>query len=159
MDNIELNKVREYFSAVAEAEAAVGEFYALCHEYWPDEELWPKIAAEEAVHAGAVRKMLELVAKSPDSFAVLKPLSPTPVRLFIEGVKANAAKVRGMVYNKTNAMAVSRDLEQSIIESRYDQLLACADPAYKALAGGLTADSRVHKEKFSARLATLGIAK
>jgi hypothetical protein len=63
MNAAELKQVKEYFSALAEAEAAVGKFYALCAEYRQEEELWKKTAGEESRHSDMVLKMLAALGK------------------------------------------------------------------------------------------------
>ncbi len=144
--------LREYFQAMAEAENAVADFYATCCEFWPDEKIWTELAAEERIHSASALKMLELIEETPESFSLLKPLNITPVRLFIKGLGDNCKKVRGLVYNKLNAIAVSRDIEQSLLEARYDQLFSGANPTFKELILGLVTDTHIHKEKFTARL-------
>lgn len=159
MNNLELKQVREYFSALAETETAVGEFYALCAEHWPEEALWKHLAAEELGHGEAVRGMLAAVEAAPDEFSVIRPLTPVPLKLFIEGRRAEIEKVRSGAYTKLNAMAVSCDIEQSIIEARYDKLLKSSNAAYNRAVALLVEDTRRHRSDFVSRLATLGIIK
>lgn len=159
MNKSEINSVIGYLNALAAAEPAVAEFYETCCEFWPDEELWKELAPEERRHAEIAARLAGIVEKAPEKFTLLRPLNLAAVRLFTEGVRANQAKVRSLAFKKNNALAASRDIEQSVIESRYEQLLGGGGPEYAALAGELAGEARVHKEKVLARIARLGIIK
>lgn len=159
MNNAELEKVREYFKALSGVESAVGGFYALCFEYWPEEELWGNLALEEQRHAETVLAMLAAVEAVPENFALLKPLPLKPLSLFIEGIQAGAAKVRSGEYRKLQALGFSLDLEKTLLEARYDTLLKTEDPHYRMAVDGIKQDTGRHSMSFSERISTLKIIK
>ena len=159
MNNSELEKVKEYFKALSGVESAVGGFYALCFEYWPEEELWGNLALEEKRHSETVLAMLALAEARPENFALLKPLPLKPLSLFIEGIQAAAAKVRSGAYRKVQALAFSLDLEKTLVEARYDTLLRTEDQEYRMAVDGIKQDTGRHAKSFSARINTLNIIK
>jgi rubrerythrin len=159
MNNAELEKVREYFNALVLVESAMAGFYALCFEYWPEEELWGNLAIEERRHAETVAAMLAAVEAAPENYSLLRPLNLKAVSIFLEGVKGGGEKVRSASYRKLQAMAVSADLEKSVIEARYDTLLKTEDEVYRMAVEGLQKDTARHASRFAERIATLGIIK
>lgn len=159
MENAELEKVKEYFGALVQVESALAGFYALCFEYWPEEELWGNLAIEERRHAETVAAMLAAVAGAPENYALLRPLNLRAVTLFIDGVNAGVEKVRSGSYRKLQALAVSADLEKSVIEARYETLLKTEDEVYRMAVEGLKKDTARHAKSFAERIATLGIIK
>jgi len=155
----ELAQVSRYFKFLSEVENGIARFYQVCSGYWPEEEIWAGLAREEKVHAESVLAMLAAVEAAPEKFTLLKPLVMRPLELFMEGLRTDEAKVRSGAYKKINAMAVSRDIEHSLIESRYDNLLESRDAVYNTYVRGMIEDTRRHGAAFSSRLATLGIIK
>ncbi len=159
MDKDKLPKVLEFFTLLSGAESAVADLYTACQEVWPGEELWKTLTEQELGHAAAALRMKELVAAAPADFLLPKPLNITGVDLFISGLKNYAAKVRCMDYTLKQALAVARDVEQSILEGRYDQFLSTKDQNYNTIIAGIIAETRGHREKINDRLATIGIVK
>ncbi len=68
MNDAELEKVTEYFRALILVESSLAGFYALCFEYWPEEELWGNLAIEEGRHSETVAAMLAAVAGAPENY-------------------------------------------------------------------------------------------
>lgn len=159
MNNSELGKVREYLKALVLVESELAGFYALCFEYWPEEELWGNLAIEENRHSETVAAMLAGVEAAPENYSLLRPLNQQAVALFLAGVKGSADKVRSGAYRKLQAMAVSADLEKSVIEARYDTLLKTEDEVYRMAVEGLKKDTARHAKSFAERIATMGIIK
>lgn len=160
MNKDELARVKEYFKLLSAVETAVGSFYEVCAAYWPEEEVWPALAAEEKRHAETVLAMLARVEAAPGNFRLPAPLkSVKALTLFIEGIETNKAKVRSGAYLKLNALAVSADIEKSLIESGYEKLVETADKEYRMALEGMLQDTERHETSLSFRLATLKIMK
>lgn len=160
MNKDELQQAKEYFRLLSAVETAVGSFYEVCAAYWPEEEIWPALAAEEKRHAETVLAMLAGIEAAPGNFRLLKPLKGVKaLTLFIEGIETNKAKVRSGDYRKLNALAVSADIEKSLIESGYEKLLETADREYRMALEGMLQDTERHETSLSARLTTLRIIK
>jgi hypothetical protein len=159
MDVQDLKPVKEYFKALAGVENALAGYYALCFEYWPEEELWGNLVGEEKRHSEIVLEMLAAVEARPENFTLLKPLNLRALSLFIEGLESSSLKVRSGAYRKLQAMSVSADFEKTITEARYDTLLKTGDTEYGARVDGLRQDTARHAGAFAERISKLRTAR
>ncbi|HNW45716.1 MAG TPA: hypothetical protein PKI19_14545 [Elusimicrobiales bacterium] len=159
MEKEQLPVALEFLSTMAEAETAVSGFYSACLADWPAEDLWKTLAEQELGHAAAALRIRELVAAAPAEFQVARLVNIKGVDLFIAGVKSSTEKARRKIYSLKQALAAARDIEQSILESRYDQFFSSGNAEYKALIDGIMADTRGHKEQINVRLAYLNLVK
>ncbi|HCC47283.1 MAG TPA: hypothetical protein DEQ38_04090 [Elusimicrobia bacterium] len=160
MNKADLAQVKEYFKLLSAVETAVGSFYEVCAAYWPEEEVWPALAVEEKRHSETVLAMLACIEAAPENFRLPAPLKGVKaLTLFIEGIETNKIKVRSSAYRKLNALAVSADIEKSLIESGYEKLVETADKEYRMALEGILQDNERHEASLSGRLATLKIIK
>lgn len=159
MDAAKLKEVLEYLAIMGEAEAAVAEFYGACAEAWPAEPMWSALQGYELGHSAAVNRMKELVAADPGAYQPGRPLNVKGVGLFVKIAMASTGKVRDRVFTHKQALVAARDIELSIIEARYDQLLATKNKEFLALVGQLMTETKGHRDAVNKRLAESGLIK
>jgi len=156
MDAKELAGVSAYLKLVSEAEKAVAEFYEACAKTWPEDGLWAELAPQEREHSRIALELLAMVEKAPEKFKPLRPLNIKALEIFIAVAADYKQKTSAMAFKKVNALAAARDIERSIIESRYDQTLSSPDPLYGTLVTKMISETASHMEKINRSLAALG---
>jgi len=104
-------------TVMAEAEVALQELYKVCAQVWPeDQPFWEGIAAQEAEHAAAMKRMASLIEASPDDFIVGRTFNPVAVQTFIRGINTHRERFSRKEVPKRQALFIVRDIEQSLLD-------------------------------------------
>ncbi len=154
-----LKQALEYLGKLSECETSVADFYARCAERWPDEEVWAALVPQEREHARLVCRMAELLACAPQGFEVSRPLNPLALKTFLYSAFSYARRVALGEADKAAALALSLDIEKSILESRYETLFKTSNEEYRALVSSLVSDTAVHRELLQARVSQIKFLK
>lgn len=134
MDAMNVQTVTRTLDLLAECEEAVAGFYGGCAEAWPkDRRFWQVLEQEERGHARNLHRMNEIVAARPDSFVPAKVFSPFAVRTMIERLRRERDLVVTGGMSATVALSIASDLEESLIEKRYHEILHSKDREYNLL--------------------------
>lgn len=154
-----LKQALEYLGKLSECETAVADFYERCSARWPEEELWAGLVPQEREHARLVLRMAELLASAPGEFEVSRPLNPQALKIFLDAAFAYSRRVALGEADKVAALALSLDIEKSIIESRYETLFNTASGEYGSLVSRLVSDTAAHRELLQARIGQIKFRK
>lgn len=147
-------QIIEALAVFGESEQAVSEFYSICGGLCPgDRQTWLAIAEEEQEHARMVARMQELFAAYPDDFKKGRPFNVVAIRTFIKGVRWNQCRAISGELKGRKLAGVSKDIENSIIESSFTTIVETENRAYQALVQKLMDDSVRHRATFSGMLA------
>ena len=135
-------------------ELAMGAFYAACSNTWPeDENFWGTICTQELQHAEYLRKMSDIISKSPDKFMLGRNFNPLAINTVVSGIKINSELVTSHTLPKIKALYVARDMENSALESRLDQLVKTDDLGFLELAGRILLQTQNHKNALNNKIA------
>jgi len=147
-------QLAELLAIYREAELAVAAFYRVCANLCPeDAEFWKSIAAQEEAHAGFFARIQELFAAKPDAFQPGRPFSPVAVLTFIKGVQWNTERALKGELQRTRLIHVARDIENSLLESRFAECVRSEDADFTALMDKLMDETTEHHGIFSKMLA------
>jgi hypothetical protein len=145
MDAEMVQTVARTLDLLAECEEAVAAFYEGCAEAWPKDRLfWKEIGEEERGHARNLHRMKELVLSRPEAFAAAKLFSPFAVRTMIERLRREREKVVTGKLPEVVALSISNDLEDSLIEKRYHEVVHSEDFEYHLLLREITRQTSHH---------------
>ncbi len=152
----DLALVLDVLKALEEAELAVGELYRTCAHVWEEDKVfWLKIEAEEMKHARGINKLADILHNKTEQFEVGRSFNPVAINTFIKGIQANIKRLQSGGIPKNNMLFIARDIEQSIIEFRYAEVVKTNDVQYNTLVEKIVSDTVSHKtridEKINAR--------
>jgi bacterioferritin (cytochrome b1) len=145
--------------ALIRLELKVGELYEACALQWPeDAPFWLGVARQEAGHARAIERMVLLISKNPAHFLPAKAIKVEAVETIIAGIERTTNQVRNGRLLKNNLMAIAVDIENSVMEKKFFEMIKTADPVFLELCHDIMAQTKEHKQRFEKRLAELKAA-
>ena len=149
----------EVFKALARLELAVAHFYAACaHAYPEDRALWESLEEDEQLHAAHLDRMGQILAEWPADFEGKRSFSTAAVRTFIGYAESATQSVRSLPRPKAEypqILALAQDMEKSILESKYSEVVKGSHPEFRALATGLATATAAHRARIAAHAAAL----
>ncbi|MFA5137875.1 MAG: hypothetical protein WC728_01490 [Elusimicrobiota bacterium] len=149
--------VTEMLKALAEAENAVAELYAVfSRTYKEDEAFWSAIVEQERGHARNLERILAMVSAKPQDYGLPKPPNVTVVRTFIRGVLGHAERARKGEIPRRNAFFIARDIETSLLEAKIHELLGSQDPEFQRLMEEIQGQTGAHNGEMKRKIVELG---
>ena len=133
--------------AMTEFELAVAELYRACSQTWlVDKEFWADMEKAEMKHAENINKMNRIVSEKPERFEMGHVLKPAAIQTSISGIKSNIQRLKKKELFQKNMLFIARDLEQSILESHYADIVRTNDVEFQALINQVLSDTVAHRE-------------
>jgi hypothetical protein len=135
-----------------ENETAIGHLYELFSVTYPlDAELWTRLAQDEHQHAEWIRQAAE--AAEPEQ----RKQSPLSIRLvaieaMIQHVGSIAERCRRKELTRINALALGRDLENSLLESKLLGALSAGAARLAGLENALVRSTADHRRSLAEAL-------
>jgi hypothetical protein len=146
MNEIEKNDMVAVFTTLATIELAFAELYEACAKVWEaDAKFWMVIAREERGHVEYINKMSQIIAQSPDQFILEKPFKPIALQTAGQTAKTVAQKVNNGQITQQEIFNIAIDIEKSIIEAKYNDILKTENKLYRDLADKLVSESYEHR--------------
>lgn len=143
----DLKNILDVLKTMAEAELTVAEFYRECAQIWKEEEeFWKHLETSEVYHAKDMNKMAEIISKKMESFEKYRPFNIVAIRTFILGVNTNIQRLKKGEIPKNNSLFIARDIEQSLLERKYDEIVKTSDVEYQTLAKKIVSQTLEHEE-------------
>ena len=132
---------------MAELELIISEFYKCAGDLWKEEsEFWAGLAQAEVSHAEYIRKMAGILNKKPQEFELGRPLNIVAINTAISGVRNNIQRLKNGEFNKKQTLFISRDTEQSMLESKYTEILKTKNIEYQQLISEIVLQTEAHKK-------------
>lgn len=134
------------FEVMIENELAIAEFYDACAESSQKESpFWRALVEMERRHAEIIRRISEIVKAKPERFETGRPFNTAALRTIISYIKSNIADVKEGRMKEPKPFFLAMDLENSILETRYFEIVKSKDLEFLELS------SKVMKETFDHR--------
>ncbi|MCX7981940.1 MAG: hypothetical protein N2572_03405 [Syntrophales bacterium] len=150
---LDLQKVKDILSVMAEYEEVIAALYSACAERWEeDKELWGEMGKEEILHAERIRWISQALEENPRLFDLGRPFNQVAISTAIAGVKKHIEAVRKGAYTRDRAVAIARDIEQSILESRYLEMLKTTNIEYLEVMNSIAQDTARHRHTIQKKL-------
>lgn len=136
-----------------ETEILIAEFYEACGDKWKeDSQFWLSLAAEERRHAEYIRKITEMIKGRMEKFEFYRPFNPAAIKTVNRGLIENRDKVRRGEISKKNAFAIAYDIERSLLESRYPEIVRTEDIEYNTFMAQVMKETRDHMKRIEEML-------
>lgn len=157
MQRHDLTGTLEALKELERLELALEAFYGLCGEPEASQsEFWAALAREERGHAAAIRRMAIVLAERPDRFEPNRTFHVTAIQTFRAYVESLAERLRTGGISRRDQhrlLSLARDLEQSVLEGKWNEIVRTTDEEFQALLRDVIAETRSHKARIAARLA------
>lgn len=149
---------------IGRLELALADFYATVAALRPaDAVFWKSLEDEERRHAAHVEHLGALIAENRDRFQDNRAFNATAIQSFLAYVQATTRRLQGGEIDpadESRLLALARDMEQSVIEGKYNEIVKTADKRFQAVIRQIVADTVAHKGKIAGRLSqSMGRAK
>ena len=149
----DLDRILAALESMAEAEAAVGEFYRACADVpGEDRSFWLQTAAEEEIHKKNVQKMKEMIARNPENFSLHRPFNAAATQTFLSFIRQNTGALRQNKIPGKKLLFIARDIERSLLEFAYFEIVKTADPGYGKILKEILAQTAAHKSRMEGKI-------
>ncbi|MBN2438158.1 MAG: hypothetical protein JXL20_06100 [Deltaproteobacteria bacterium] len=146
MSIADIEKIKTVLEYMIQYELDLSDFYKQCAETCTEEQaLWQNLAHAEVGHAENIHKMREIIVKKPERFELGRPFNPAALNTATAGLKDYTRRLTSEKFSFEQILIIARDIEQSILESHYAEIVKTADIEYQTLMKGILSDTYVHK--------------
>jgi len=143
----DVTSISRTLDMMAELEQVISEFYMSAAERWPeDKEFWLALADAEVTHAGYLKNIKDILNRKPDNFEIGRPIAMSAVAEVMSGVRNLVKRVKNGEFNKKAILLLSRDLEQSVLESKYMEMLKSEESEYQRLISEIISQTEDHQQ-------------
>ncbi len=147
MEEKRLKDLLEVLNSMKELELLMAEFYRVVGANWKDEaEFFERLQFEEIKHSKNIDTLIEIVSKNPGIFTVGRSFSKIAVNTVSSGINESIQKVKEGIVNKEKMLFIARDLENSLIESRFFEIVRTDNLDYLNLIGNIATETKAHRE-------------
>ena len=149
----DLARILAALKLMAEGEEAVGEFYRACADVpGEDRSFWLQAAAEEESHKKNVQKMEEMVSRNPENFSLHRPFNAAATQTFLSFIRQNTTALKQNQIPGEKLSFVARDIERSLLELAYFEIVKTTDPAYEKILKEILAQTAEHKNRMERKI-------
>ncbi len=149
----DLKGILDILVHMEETELAVSELYALCANTWPlDSQFWKELSDEELEHKANIDTMRRIVSTKAEHFEKGRPFNIFAIQTMITGIRSNIEKLKKGELRENHAISIARDIEQSLIEFRYSEIVKTNDVEYNTLVERIIKDTAQHKIKIERKI-------
>lgn len=148
-----IQDVIENLRLLSKGERRISEFYQLCGDVIADDkDFWNSVAASERYHAGVALAMAELVEKEPGKYKPGRSFSAVSIRLFGLYMDGLVEDMREGKIRKADLLSLAADIEGSVVELNYGDIVETNVPEYRELARKLAEETGEHRQAFEKRM-------
>jgi hypothetical protein len=141
---------------IDELELALAGFYAtVANQQITDPAFWRGLEQEEMRHASYIQQMIAMIETHPDRFHANRTFNPAAIQTFTGYVNDATLRLKSgdaPAWDERYFLALARDMEQSVIEAKFNGIVKTADPEFQALMRRVVAETQTHKSKIVGRL-------
>lgn len=128
-------------------ELIIAEFYKTCGDTWiEDKDFWKNLEHSEMAHANNLERIKKIVTNAPGSFELGRQFKSAAVTTFICLVKNNTEKIKTGGISKEKAYFMALDLERSLIELKYADIIKTNNIEYKQLINKIVEETNSHNK-------------
>jgi hypothetical protein len=153
---ISLQNLLDVMKMMAATEQLIADFYRTCAEMWEeDRSFWLPIVQDEEKHALNIEKMAGIIALKSERFEIGRPFNSMAIKTIMKGVESNLKNLREGRIDRNQIMIMARDIEASVMEKHYGEIVRTNDVEYMTLVKEITAETSNHKNRIDERIQAL----
>jgi hypothetical protein len=143
----DIERITKVLESMIQYELMLSDFYKQCADIWTeDQSIWQNLAYAEIHHAENIQKMREIITKKRQSFEAGRSFNIIAIDTAMAGLKDNIRRLTSSAFSYEKMLIIARDIEQSILESHYAEIVKTTDPEYQALIKGILSQTYEHKK-------------
>lgn len=145
MNEKEKNEIIQVFNTLANIELSFAELYEANSKFWVNEaDFWLSLAREERDHVAYVKNMSQIIQQAPDQFIQGKPFRPISLQTAEQTAKTLIHKINSSQIDREEIFNIALDIENSILESKYNDILKTENSLYRDSVDKLVKDTYKH---------------
>ncbi len=143
--------------SLADFEMATAELYGTCSRIWDgDKEFWSDMQQAEVKHFRNINRMADIVSSRPGDCTPGRVFPPAAVQTSISGIKANIQRLAKREIARKNMLFIARDIEQSMLERNYSEIVKTNDAEFQSLINEILSDTVSHREQLNKKIREIG---
>lgn len=153
MKSKDCDNILELLGIMVKTELLIAKFYRSCAHIWgKDKAFWLGLEGDEKLHANNIREMAKIVIEKFDLFECNRPFNPVAMKTINSGIETNIQRLKSGKISEDKVLYIARDIEQSLIESKYDEIVKTSDVEYQTLVKKITAQTIAHHHKIEKKI-------
>ncbi len=149
----DVERITKVLESMIQYELILSDFYKHCADMWTeDQTFWQNLAHAELNHAENMQKMREIIVKKQEAFEAGRPFNPIAVNTAMTGLKDYTQKITSGALSCEKMLIIARDIEQSILESHYTEIVKTADLEYQTLMKAILSQTFEHKKTIEKKI-------
>ncbi|HOK06522.1 MAG TPA: hypothetical protein PK836_00885 [Syntrophales bacterium] len=142
---------------MASVERLVAEFYRTCAETWKeDSPFWSALVKEEEKHAENIEQMIQIVRQKPERFEIGRPFNKMALQTIMKGLEGHLQDLKAGRLTRERVMILARDIESSLMEKSYGEIVKTNDLEYLELLKTIVKDTAMHKRTIEEKCLAMG---
>lgn len=151
-----VQKTLEVMAGLEQLEKAIAGLYEIAAKKWPENaELWINMAGEEIKHAEYIKSLTDILIKKPAAFEIGRAINVDAIKSALDWINKNVAEIEQGKFDGRKALILGRDLEQSILESKYSEILKTENLEYNKIVKQIVRETFVHKKMIDEAISKL----
>jgi hypothetical protein len=135
-------------------ELGLAALYQACGErFSEDQEFWFAIQKQEERHAQIIERLAGLIAAHPELFRAGRAFNATAIKTILASIAGYTAQVRDGTLSNQRAKFVARDIENSVLEASYAEIVTTDNLEFRQAMELMAKDTLAHKKAFVAAVA------
>jgi len=149
----DIEKIATVLDAMIQNELLMSDFYKHCAELWTEDQvLWNNLTLAEISHADNICKIKDIIVKRPESFSIFRPFNLVAINTVMAGLKDNVRRLTAGDISREKALIIARDIERSILESNYGEIVKTDDIEYNTLLKDILSQTQEHKNMIQKKI-------
>ncbi len=148
INNADFEKITHILDAMIQFELCLSELYETCGRVSKeDETFWQNLSQAEISHSKNIKMMRGLLIEKKERFQVGRPsFNLVALNTAMAGIKDNIKRVSQGEVTQEKTLIMARDIEQSVLESRYAEIIKTDDVEYQTLMRGILTQTNEHRQ-------------
>jgi ferritin len=143
----DLNKVISTLEAMKNYELKLADFYSSCAKIWKEgETFWRALADAEVKHAENIEQMKHIIEQRPERFEIGRPFNHVAINTALSYIEEYSKKIAEKTCPLDKVLFAFRDIEKSILESYYVEIVKTKDIEYQTLMKDILSQTLEHKK-------------
>jgi len=156
MNIVDVEKVTKILQVMIQYELGLSDLYRNCATLWkPDASFWQNLADAEVRHADNIEKMSAIIMRKPEKFELGRPFNLIALNTAMTGIQDSLKRLIQGGIARERMLIMAKDIEQSLLESHYAEIVKTNDMEYQALMKEILSQTYEHKNAIQKKIEEL----
>lgn len=143
----DIERITTVLEAMAQFELKISSFYERCADgSKEDAPFWMNLVQAEIGHANNMERIRKLLTEKPERFEAGRPFNLIALKTALSGIEHSAVLVAQGKVTRDGMLHMAKDIEQSLLESRYAEIVKTGDIEYQALMREIVTQTGEHRQ-------------